>query len=91
MVIVRMDITRRPWDLDSKWENWCSVMGAHFWEWLLPVRCRNGEGRLWDFEYNERTKRMLRKKANEAIAEINRQDAAFAFSQAKLREKIEYN
>jgi DHHC palmitoyltransferase len=90
-VIVSMDISRRPWELDSKWENWCSVMGTHVWEWFLPLRTTNGEGNFWEFEFNERTKKELREKANEAIAEINRQDAALVFSQAKLKEKVEYN
>jgi DHHC palmitoyltransferase len=91
MVVVRMDISRRPWDLDSKWENWCSVMGPRVWDWFLPTRSTNDVGKILEFEYNERTKSMLRKEANEAIEEINRQDTAFAFSQAKLKEKVEYN
>jgi len=61
--------------LDSKCGNWCRVMGTNWWEWILPVSLKRmerecGTRKWWEFEFNERTKKELRRKANKKLAEM---------------------
>ena len=78
-VVVPLDINSKPWQLDSKFANWCSVMGTKWWEWILPVRPTRMEretGKWWEFEYNERTKEELRQKVNEKLGQMKREEKA---------------
>lgn len=38
-----------PWDL-GMWQNWCSVMGKRWWDWLFPFKGSPGNG--YHFEYS---------------------------------------
>ena len=74
-VVVTLDINSKPWQLDSKCGNWCRVMGTNWWEWILPVSLKRmerecGTRKWWEFEFNERTKKELRRKANKKLAEM---------------------
>jgi hypothetical protein len=51
-------------------QNCLNVMGAHFWEWFLPLEPTrmHGNRKWWDQEFNEATKEKLRLGAKEQIA-----------------------
>ena len=78
-VVVTLDINSKPWQLDSKFANWCSVMGTKWWEWILPVPLNRmerlgGTRKRWEFEFNERTKEELRRKVNKKLAEMKTEE-----------------
>jgi len=73
--VVDLDIDSKPWQLESKFDNWCSVMGTTWWEWILPVRptrMATGNRKWWEFEFNARTALELRRKVNDKLAAMEK-------------------
>jgi DHHC palmitoyltransferase len=65
IVFVKIDIARRPFSI-SPWTDWTNVMGAHWWEWILPISpTLKMEGKYWEFEFNDLIKHYLRFTARE--------------------------
>lgn len=71
-VPIELDLGRNPWK-SSMWENWTSVMGTHWWEWLFPVSPTtqiSNPSKWWEQEFNDATKEELRKVARERVAHV---------------------
>ena len=88
-VVVGLDIKSRPWQSESKFDNWCSVMGTTWWEWILPVRptrMATGNRKRWEFEFNERTVLELRRKVNEKLAAMEKGKMDKVFCPALVKE-----
>lgn len=68
-VMLDLDVNSRPWD-HGLWRNWSSVMGIHWWEWVLPItptfESQQKHGTL-GLEFNELTKNNLRTSAREIV------------------------
>ena len=74
-IIAELGKNTKPWQYDSKWKNWASVMGTKWWQWFLPIEPTELEvdGRkYYEFDLNERTKNFLRAEVNEKLREIRK-------------------
>ncbi|KAK9432001.1 DHHC palmitoyltransferase-domain-containing protein [Lipomyces doorenjongii] len=61
--ITETEFGMRLWDC-GPWLNWKSVMGNHFWEWILPWNTTNADG--FSFQCNPKAIAALREKVQRA-------------------------
>jgi hypothetical protein len=67
-VVVELDYNMKPFKKPTFWENWTSVMGTRWWEWILPITpTRSDDTKWWEFDFNDSTKEYLRKEAGNKI------------------------
>ena len=62
--IIRTEPGANPWDLGSYYENFKSVMGNYWWDWLLPLRhspCCCHQNEASEFPFGPVVDRLKRK------------------------------
>jgi hypothetical protein len=68
-VCLDVDLASKPWSQGFQ-ENWTSVMGNRWWQWLLPVRAApDFDGSWWDQRLSDSTRLDLLTRARQIAVE----------------------